>query len=819
MNRVLQYFVILVLLIGIVTSGQSSTQMIVLTQENTQEAILQELHNYQNLSSENPILKKIQNEKTIVVTTEKLSNQYILKVGPFSSSKRLTIAYIALRDIFPKAFILEDTHNIQPTHVKTQYKEIIVEREDPLLWTAIFLLAITGIFALFFSSNQIRSIKRKHTIIQEKQGKLELFLTNIGENIYSLTKQTLGVRTNKSDDVETEEQLPKKNSIENKLFDETKMMIHFLRLKSKKVKIIEESFNLNTMLNGILGTLKSNFKNCKIEVIFDIENSVPRELLGDPVHLAEILTELLQNALQYTVKGQVKLHISTQSNFGKQEKLKFEVSDTGIGISQKQLSMLFIPSYTEDGKYKGIGLYVANELSSLMRGTLTIEKSNEEGSIFVCTIPLLKKPKDDRRQYRLPDLSFTKKKVLIYSFNNDATVAIEKMLGYFKLNTKIISPTTAELESIDLSTYDMIFLEVKFLDEKDIQILKSVRESRSLKVIDLHSAFLSVENKNYDLVDTLLEKPINQERLYELINFLFDENKIKQNKIDKERKLPIVVHPEDMMETAYVTTDSFHDFQDKKVLIVEDNFIDQRVLKSILNKAGVQISIANNGKEALEILDEESNSIDLILMDISMPIMDGYETIDAIRKDTNYDTIPVVALTSLALDSDIDKMFYIGANAYLGKPMKMGYLYTVFKLFLNPQQDITEPSEKDEKDGAKENVDTSSGLNTVRGIEHANGSEALYNEVLDEFLSAYGNSDETLQRMVDENRLEQVKRLCLDMKGLTAAIGAEDMFEIVDAMHKQFLYNTVHLIPKFVETYQNGLHKLNLAIKSYRDKS
>jgi response regulator RpfG family c-di-GMP phosphodiesterase len=205
-------------------------------------------------------------------------------------------------------------------------------------------------------------------------------------------------------------------------------------------------------------------------------------------------------------------------------------------------------------------------------------------------------------------------------------------------------------------------------------------------------------------------------------------------------------------------------------------------------------------------------------MDISMPIMDGYEAIDAIRANSKYDNIPIVALTSLALDSDIDKIFFKGANAYIGKPLKMGYLYTVCKLFLNPKVDTPKPIEEKENDEVGV-VDVSGALNIVRGIQHASGSEALYNEVLDEFISAYGNSDETLQRMVDENRLEQVKRLCLDMKGLTGAIGAEKMFDIVDAMHKQFLYNNVHLIPKFVETYHNGLTELNLAIKKYRAES
>ncbi|RLA71870.1 MAG: hypothetical protein DRG30_07995 [Epsilonproteobacteria bacterium] len=269
-----------------------------------------------------------------------------------------------------------------------------------------------------------------------------------------------------------------------------------------------------------------------------------------------------------------------------------------------------------------------------------------------------------------------------------------------------------------------------------------------------------------------------------------------------------------------MTADSFNDFKGSRILVVEDSFIDQKLFQNILEKSGIKVTLANNGQEALKLLEKKDNKFDLILMDISMPIMDGYDAIAQIRHNSRYNHIPIVASTSMTLESEINKMFRSGANAYLGKPLNTGYLYTILQNFIS-KENINEKPEQFKKLKKLKNKRPQSieGLDFRKGIKLANDSVELYREVLNEFVTAYGNSDESIKRMVDEDRYQQAKRLCLDMKGLTAAIGAYEMFDIVDSMHKQYIYNNLHLIPKFVETYKDGLVKLLAAIEQYKSQS
>lgn len=677
-------------------------------------------------------------------------------------------------------------------------------QDDQPLWIAIFILSTLTILGFLFYLNQFKKFKNIQIKMQEKQDELELIIKNINREDQEVETSTLPVK----------QELTNINIVKNKLVDDTRMMLYFMRLKSNKIKIIREKFNSNIMLSNILGTLSNNFKESKTELIFDIEHNVPKMLFGDPLHLSEVLLELLQNAMKYTIDGEVKLHISVSGSSGENQKLRFKVIDTGIGIKEDQIDSLFIPTYAEDGDYKGVGLYVSSELISMMNGELTVRDSSDMGTTFECIIPLIDDGIFDKRKYRLPHKSYVGKKVLIFDDNQNAARAIEKMFTYFRCEVQIVPSEKLRLKSIYLSEFDIILGDVEHLDPKNIKQIKNAREKCDLKVVNISSVFSAKKFSPSDYIDEWLIKPLSQERLFELIISLFDHES-QRDHADSSRysdtKELKVVYPQDVTVAKSVTADSFKAFKNSHILIVDDSFIDQKLLQSILGKGEIDVTTASNGEEAIEKLKMGWIHYDLILMDINMPIMDGYDTISEIRKNRHYSQIPIVVLTSLMLESDIDKMFQSGANAYIGKPLHIDFLYSVLALFLT--KEIVSPKEDTPKKRIYPKID---GLNVEKGIKSANDNEELYREILSEFVLAYGDSDETLGRMVEDDRHQHVKRLCLDMKRLTDMIGAYDMFDIVDSMHKQYYYNNAHLIPKFVETYHDGLKRLLTAIEEYR---
>ena len=800
MKKILWYLSITLILNWLLINNLLASDSIILSQKSTKQKITQDLKLYEKFIKSNPHLQELRDTEMFYISTEKVYSHFIIKVDNILNPRVVVDLYLELKDIFPNAFILQNNSE-DSTNMKYETISSGVRSDERLLWFAIFALAIVGILALFSSSAQIRKILSRHKLMQDKQKKIEGFLANIGENIYTLSKKNIGYKGDSSKEIEKS---PAKVIIEKKLFSTTRVMIHFLRIKAKRIKIIQEEYNLNNVLNGVLGLLSHRFEGSNIELIFDIDNDVPKKIIGDPLHLSEVLTEVLQNALEYTDNGEVKLQIFLNSK----SSLKFQISDTGLGITDTQLEKLFIPTYTSNDEYKGLGLFVAKELSILMGGELKIIKSDGNGTIFDCNIPFtpLTKLLED---YKLPTNISKNKKILIYEHNESSAIAIEKMFQYFDFRVDIVSPQKFNSDSINLASYDIILLDINKLDKTHITNIRNIRKKNDLKVVHLSNVFSTKRFIAHDYIDDWIEKPINQERVYELIISLFNSNQTETDKL-LPKKLKVIT-PDNLVEMDNISTNNFINFKGRNILIVEDNIIDQKVMYSILTKVGINITIANHGEEALEYLDA-NNKYDLILMDISMPIMDGYETITKIRNQTKFDDVPIIALTSLALDNDINKIFRVGSNGYLRKPLKIGYLYSTLQEFLNEQDGVD--SIKKVKSKVKK-YSGRDGLDVEKGIRHSNGSEELYKEVLDEFLSAYKGSGESLALWVNESRYEHVKRLCLDMKGLTSTIGAYKMFELVDTMHKQFLYNNVHLIPKFVESYDKELQSLVETIKEY----
>ncbi len=698
--------------------------------------------------------------------------------------------------------------------------------ETLIVWIALFLLAGVGITILFIASQQMTNIKRLHQEIFQKQLEIEekqnSFLVNMGERILDATNEVTSYWNQLSEDFKTlplKQTLAKAIKVENSLLSMTSDLISFLRLKSKKLEIIEEPFNINNVLNEITGSLNAQFSKTNTELIFDIDNNVPKKLIGDSLHLGQILENLIENAIEMTPHGEVEMHLSAYKTSESKAQLQFQISDTGSGINPERLKRYFDPYYDEMQKeYIGLGLFVAKELTELMGGTLTIQSIVGKGTIFTVFLPFRIADPENRRQYRLSEKELSEKKVLIIDKHYNAALALKKLFAYFRHDVKVISSDEFLYHIPNLSDYDILVLHEDLFTVRMVEYLKKIKSNNEIKVIGLSSLFHPVKNSLADdIVDIRLKKPLSQERIYELIIDMYQwttGESIEESAGGDRRKNPlaVAVHSAPIAETKNISRENFADFNDSTVLIVEDDLINQKVLVSILGKSSIEIRIANNGKEAVEMVASEINIFNLILMDINMPIMDGYEASRRIRSLGRFDDLPIVSLTALVLDSEVQKMYQSGINAFLPKPLNIGQLYTIFKLYIG-----IKPNNKDAYVGRIAVDQKIDGLDVRLGLKYTANNEALYLEILKEFFEAYGESGALFKRMVDENRLEQLKKLCLDMKGLTGSIGATEMHRQVDEIYRLFIYNYQHMLPDYVKLYQKELSRLNKAIQAYID--
>ncbi len=686
----------------------------------------------------------------------------------------------------------------------------VKEVETFWIWIALFSLGIVGIIILFLSSKQMITIQKLHKEMFAKQLEMEhtqsVFLASMGKNIHDIVEQRLAETSDKVNKSLSEDIVQ-----DHRLLDVTNDLIEFLRLKSRKVEIVNEKFNLNNVLNEVSGSICSSFKGSNVELIFDIDNNIPRYLVGDPLNLEKVLNNLLENTMSQFSEGEVKLEITMFSTHEEKIELQFKLIDTGAGLNAEKIETLFVPYYDEkSNEYTGLGLFVAKELISIMNGELAVQSVVGKGTTFTLSLPFAMVDASNRRNYRLPEKILAAKKVFIVDSNYDSALAIKKMFSYFRHDVKVVAKEEFVKNMYNLTMYDIIVLNESLLNIRTVDYLNRIKKDKELKVVVLNSLLQKNENSSLNPVaDRSLAKPLNQERIFELIVDMYAIN--ISSVLDKKVEVAserILTHRSAIVETPHTTQESFSDFNGMSLLIVEDNIINQKVLTNILKPSGIKIRIANNGREAVDIVKESTEKFDIVLMDINMPVMDGYMATQMIRLESEFDTLPIVAFTALALDSEKQKIFNSGMNAFLTKPLKIGKLYSIFKMFVADMH----KGQKVQHHKIVEQTDT---LDTKAGIRYSNNNQAFYIEILKEFVDAYGQSNELFVKLVREHRYEQVKMLCLDMKGLTGTIGAKDMHTLVIEIYQRVVYNKQELLPNYIDMYQKELRKLKESIERY----
>ena len=520
---------------------------------------------------------------------------------------------------------------------------------------------------------------------------------------------------------------------------------------------------------------------------------------------------MLGFVLTYMKNGEVQLSIETYATYEDTTQIDFRLKDNGKGFSKEESMQLFIPDYDEKYKtYRRLGLYVAQALTELMGGKVNVYSVPQHGTTYTLTMPFDLVDKDDRRYYRLPDKMLTEKNVLIVDENYNSALSIKKLFTYFKHNVDVMTADHFLHKKTKLDAYDIVVIgEPVLVHKRVVDYLSGIKNGKKdIKVLMSRSLFfVNDENMIPKIVDKILVKPVTQERIFELIVDLYTP---KRNGMveDYSETLKIPVYKEMVKPVRYINYRSFSDFIGANILVVEDDDINRRVIANILKYSGMNISFAFNGKEAVQLVKETKNPFDIVLMDINMPVIDGYIATQMIRLESTYDTLPIIAFTALSVDSERDKIFKSGMNAYLTKPINIGQLYAVFKLFL--------PVNKSDKVQWKEmEIISNETIDMKKGIVNVNGNEGLYMELLQEFLDAYGTSDVLFKKLITEHRFEQAKMLCMDLKGVSNSIGAYEFFHVMVRVHHKLLHPNYEELIIESEDIQKYFSKLRLTIEEY----
>ncbi|MCX6077328.1 MAG: response regulator [Campylobacterales bacterium] len=447
-------------------------------------------------------------------------------------------------------------------------------------------------------------------------------------------------------------------------------ILDFSKIEAGKISLEKISFDLNMILSYLADMMSLKAKEKGIKLTFVIDHNIGKNYLGDPLRISQVLLNLLSNAVKFTNKGGVTLRIKTVDSAEESSTVEFEVSDTGIGLREEEIQNLF-QSYSQassDTSRKfggtGLGLTISKKLVEIMNGKIWVKSEFGKGSSFFVTLTL--DTDKDKRKYRLPSKDIMGMSVLIIDSDAESVDSLKNLISYFQMPVQSAVNIEDAKELMAKNGFDILFIDKDIFDLLDVKSYKLEKKSH-IVLIECWANILRNEKIDYSIVDEVLKKPFHQQRIFEILTSLYNINGIPNNtqQIDRYNKESIKAL-------------GFH-----KILIAEDNKINQKVMSGLLRGTKLEIEFADDGQEALNKLETNGATYELIFMDVNMPNMDGLMASQIIRKKSVFDNIPIVGLSGHGSDEDREQEKNAGMQEYLLKPIDVKALYEVLNQYLS----------------------------------------------------------------------------------------------------------------------------------------
>lgn len=439
-------------------------------------------------------------------------------------------------------------------------------------------------------------------------------------------------------------------------------ILDFSKLDRKDKKLQSIDFDLRDTIEEVLNLFAAKAGKAGLDLLYDIDADVPLQLLGDSKRLREVLMNLIENAVKFTQRGEVLVRVHAVKNDSIQTELSFDIRDSGIGISEEQMKQLFygIPGkeFQNEDEQSGLGLVICRKQVELMGGKIVAKSKLGEGSNFTFSIPMSRSLKPARNSTPQDSMAILEgKHVLIVDDNTTSrSLLIKQLKAWGMLPVEANSGMQALEVLAQNNNFDLILTDKEMQQVDGLQLAKSIKNKYpSMPVILLSPAGDETYKLESSLFAFVITKPIRQHVLQDDILATFTKTIITSEQKSAPEKLE----------------ENFSQQFPLRILIAEDNLINQKIAMKILTKLGYQPKVANNGREAFEMAGQEQ--YDIILMDVQMPEMDGLEATRTIRSNLAVQPV-IMAMTANVMQGDRDLCMQAGMDDYISKPINLDEL-------------------------------------------------------------------------------------------------------------------------------------------------
>lgn len=474
-------------------------------------------------------------------------------------------------------------------------------------------------------------------------------------------------------------------------------ILDFSKIEAGKLDIEQIPFNLETLIHGLISAKEGTARQKGLDFSFSIDKGCPRYLVGDPLRLSQVLSNLLENAMKFTSSGYVRLQVSPAGVYNQQVTLVFEVSDSGIGMSVEQQQGLFTAfsqldsSTTRRFGGAGLGLVLCKRLLQLMNGSITVQSVQGKGTLVLCSA-IFKLGKQNVASFRGGHNMALR--VLLVDDDDLSRQSVHEILNSLSYTVDSVNNSRDGIQKvIDADNtgapYHFVLIDWRMPHMDGVETTSVIKRKLKLKKVPLVIMLTAFGRDDLRRraklagVDAFLHKPADGSVINDTICSLVAQTAKNGRDGDSsgvcgletgEADVKSANAPDTPFKAESPSVPAQREEPGDTVLLVEDNSVNQQIAREIMESVGYTVIIANNGKEAIEILDHRYGAgkpVALVLMDLQMPVLGGIQATTILRADSRFDTLPILAMTASNLDSERRMCQKIGMDGFVSKPFEV----------------------------------------------------------------------------------------------------------------------------------------------------
>jgi two-component system sensor histidine kinase/response regulator len=546
-------------------------------------------------------------------------------------------------------------------------------------------------------------------------------------------------------------------------------VLDFSKIEAGKLDIETTDFRLDDVITSVTTLTGQKASDKGLELLAHVAPGIPQSLVGDPHRLGQILTNLVNNAVKFTERGEISINAEMLQHTGEKCQLKFSVRDTGIGMTKEQAAKLFQPFTQADmsttRKYggTGLGLTVCRRLVELMGGQIWLDSEPGVGTTFTFTVWLgigQQKGSGKVVPERLGTL-----RALIVDDNAGAREIIDDLLTGVVAQTDAVASGPEAIAAVQqadgTAPYDVVFMDWRMPGMDGLQAARALKADASLKhppAIVMVTAFgrdeVREEAERLHL-DGFLVKPVTRSMLVDALVTTFAETG-------------------DHVAAVTSALAEGVNLKGLRVLLVEDNEINQQIAVELLEGVGAMVDVTSNGREAVDRLvgGPIPSPYDVVLMDLQMPVMDGHKATALIRADARLNDLPIYAMTAHATLEERDLCLANGMSGHIAKPIDPALLYDTLSKVPRRGPEAVTAGTPAQAAVAPADLPPVDGLDSADGLRRVGGNNKLYLKLLRQFASQQADVVEQIRAALGTNDAETATRLAHTLKGVAGNLGA-----------------------------------------------